>query len=82
VQYVFFGAQVREKGRETYKKRWPCVSLNILTVVFSVDLSVAINNPVPASQVRFKPGSLKRGPRPSWGPQSGSSGPQADIFTK
>jgi len=36
------------------KKRAPCVLLNISIVAISVGLPVAINNPVPASQVRFQ----------------------------
>jgi len=36
------------------KKRRPCVLLNISIVAISVGLPVAVNNSVPASQVRFQ----------------------------
>ena len=36
------------------KKRRPCVLLNIWIVAISVGLPVAVNNPVPASQVGFQ----------------------------
>jgi len=36
------------------KKRRPCVLSNISIVAISVGLPVAINNPVPASQVGFQ----------------------------
>jgi len=36
------------------KKRRPCVLTNISIVAISVGLPVAVNNPVPASQVRFQ----------------------------
>jgi len=36
------------------KKRRPCVLSNISIVVISVGLLVAVNNPVPASQVGFQ----------------------------
>ena len=37
-----------------YEKRRLCVLSNILTVAFPDGLPVEINNPVPASQVRFQ----------------------------
>ena len=37
-----------------FKKRRPCVLANISIVAISVGLPVAVNNPVPASQVGFQ----------------------------
>jgi len=46
----FFLTQIR-KTYATHKKRRPCALSNISIVAISVGLSVAVNNPVPASQV-------------------------------
>jgi len=50
----FFSTQIRNNSFDSYKKRRPCVLSNILIVAISVDLPVAVNNPVPASQVGFQ----------------------------
>ena len=39
---------------DSYKNRRPCVVSNISTVAISAGLPVAVNNPVPASQVGFQ----------------------------
>ena len=43
-----------DKKTQMYKKRRPCVVSNISIVAISVGLPVAVNNPVPASQVGFQ----------------------------
>jgi len=50
----FYAKQIRKHRCDSYKKRRPCVVSNISTVAISVGLPVAVNNPVPASQVRFQ----------------------------
>ena len=51
----FFLTQIRINRCDSYeKKRRPCVLTNISIVAISVGLPVAVNNPVPASQVRFQ----------------------------
>ena len=49
-----FAIQIRKHRCDSYKKRRPCIVSNIAIVVISVGLPVAVNNPVPASQVRFQ----------------------------
>ena len=51
---LFFWAQIRKHRCDPYKKRRPCVVSNISIVAISVGLPVAVNNPVPASQVGFQ----------------------------
>jgi len=52
--FVFFLTQIRKNRCDSYKRRRPCVLSNISIVVISVGLPVAVNNPVPASQVGFQ----------------------------
>ena len=52
--FVFFAIQTRKPTCDSYKKRIPCVVSNISIVAISVGLPVAVNNPVPASQVGFQ----------------------------
>ena len=52
--FVFFAIQIRKHRCDTYKKRRPCAVSNISVVAISVGLPVAVNNPVPASQVGFQ----------------------------
>ena len=54
MQCVCFFEHRLEKTCDSYKKRRPCVLSNISIVVISVRLPVAVNNPVPASQVGFQ----------------------------
>ena len=49
----FFLTQIRKHRCDSYIKRRPCVVSNISIVAISVGLPVAVNNPVPASQVGF-----------------------------
>ena len=52
--FVCFFLNTDKKNRcDSYKKRRPCVLSNTSIVAIRVDLPVAINNPVPASQVGF-----------------------------
>ena len=51
--FVFL-TQIRKHRCDSYEKRRPCVVSNISTVAISVGLPVAVNNPVPASQVGFQ----------------------------
>jgi len=52
--FVFFNTERRKNRSYSYKKRRPCVLSNISIVAISVGLPVAVNNPVPASQVEFQ----------------------------
>ena len=52
--HSFFLTQIRKHRCDSYEKRRPCVVSNISTVAISVGLPVAVNNPVPASQVGFQ----------------------------
>jgi len=52
--FYFFLTQIRKHRCDSYKKRRPCVVSNISNVAISVGLPVAVNNPVPASQVGFQ----------------------------
>jgi len=54
VFFLFFLTQIRKNRCDSYKKRRPCVLSKISTVAISVGLPVAVNNPVPASQVGFQ----------------------------
>jgi len=49
-----FLKQIRKHRCDSYKKRRSCVVSNISIGAISVGLPVAVNNPVPASQVRFQ----------------------------
>jgi len=49
--FIFFKHRSRKNRCGSYKKRRPCVLSNISN---SVGLPVAVNNPVPASQVEFQ----------------------------
>ena len=51
--FLFFLTQIRKHRCDSYIKRRPCVVSNISIVAISVGLPVAVNNPVPASQVQF-----------------------------
>jgi len=50
----FFLTQIRKNRCDSSKKRRPCVLSNILIVVISVGLPVAVKNPVLASYVGFQ----------------------------
>ena len=50
----FFLTQIRKHRCDSYKKSRPCIVSNVSTVAISVGLPVAVNNPVPASQVGFQ----------------------------
>jgi len=50
----FFAIQIRKHRCDSYQKRRPCAASNISIVAISVGLPVAVNNPVPASQVGFQ----------------------------
>jgi len=52
--FVFFLTQIRKNRCDSYKKRRLRVLSNISIVAIWVDLPVTVNNPVPASQVRFQ----------------------------
>jgi len=52
--FVFFLTQIRKHRCDSYIKRRPCVVSNISIVAISVGLPVAVNNPVPSSQVQFQ----------------------------
>ena len=52
--FVFFLNTDKKKICDSYEKRRPCVLSNISIVAISVGLPVAVNNPVPASQVGFQ----------------------------
>jgi len=52
--FAFFAIQIRKHRCDSCKKRRPCVVSNISIVAISVGLPVAVNNPVPASQVGFQ----------------------------
>jgi len=53
---VLFFLNTDKKNRcDSYKKRRSCVLSNISIVAISTGLPVAVNNPVPASQVGFQP---------------------------
>ena len=51
--FVFFEIG-KTKNCDSHKKRRSCVLSNISIVAISVGLPVAVNNPVPASQVGFQ----------------------------
>jgi len=51
---LFFAMQAKKHRCDSYKKRRPCVVSNISVAAISVGLRVAVNNPVPASQVGFQ----------------------------
>jgi len=51
--FVFLLTQIRKNRCDSYKNRRPCVLSNISIVAISVGLPVAVNIPVPASQVGF-----------------------------
>jgi len=51
---LFFFNTDKKIRCDFYKKRRPCVLSNISIVAISVGLPVAVNNPVPANQVRFQ----------------------------
>ena len=50
----FFAIQIKKHRCDSYKKCTPCVVSNISIVAILVGLPVAVNNPVPASQVEFQ----------------------------
>jgi len=50
----FFWTQIRKNRCDSYKKCRSCVLPNISIVAISVGLPVAVNNPVPTSQVGFQ----------------------------
>jgi len=52
--FVVFLNTDKKKRCDSYKKRRPCVLSKFSIVAISVGLPVAVNNPVPASQVRFQ----------------------------
>ena len=51
---LFFSTQIRKHRCASYTKCRPCVVSNISIVAISVGLPVAVNNPVPVSQVQFQ----------------------------
>ena len=54
VQLLLYFFNIDRKNRcDSYKKRGPCVLSKISIVAISVGLPVAVNNPVPATQVGF-----------------------------
>jgi len=52
--FVCFLNTGKKKYTRFLKKRRPCVLSNISIVAISAGLLVAVNNPVPASQVGFQ----------------------------
>jgi len=51
---VFFFNTDKKNRCDSYEKRRPCVLSNFSIVGFSLGLPVAVNSPVPASQVLFQ----------------------------